>query len=116
MRHIFAILCTQPSQHAIWRQTQGKTEFITSSNANGNGTSTSVLKPGEECVVRRKIEAAHRRRNVSHMHFARKGFVTEEMLFVADRGASPSEKLCCVRKYRVSRTDRCRELLCLRSN
>jgi hypothetical protein len=48
----------QPSQHAIWRQTQGKTEFITSSNADGNGTPTSVLKPGEECVVKRKIEAA----------------------------------------------------------
>ena len=59
---------------------------MTSSNGNGNGTPTSVLKPREEWIVKRKAEAARTGDdNVSQMHFARKGLVTEEMLFVAER-------------------------------
>ena len=52
------------------------------SNGNGNG----VLKPRAEWIVRRQQEAARTSdTNMSQMHFARKGLLTEEMLFVAER-------------------------------
>ncbi|HEY3926889.1 MAG TPA: phosphomethylpyrimidine synthase ThiC [Candidatus Koribacter sp.] len=59
---------------------------MSSANGNGNGHSATVVKPREEWVVKRKAEAARTGDdNVSQMHFARKGLVTEEMLYVAER-------------------------------
>src|SRR6201984_18276 len=44
------------------------------------------VKPREEWIVRRRELAARTGDdNVSQMHFARKGLITEEMLYVADR-------------------------------
>ncbi len=44
------------------------------------------LKPREEWIVRRREQAARTGdSNVSQMHFARKGLITEEMLYVADK-------------------------------
>src|ERR1700749_2337747 len=64
---------------------QGESRFMSSSNGNGNGTPT-VPQPRAEWVTKRKEEAARTGDdNVSQMHFARKGLVTEEMLFVAER-------------------------------
>ena len=67
---------------------------MSSTNGNGNGSapnsSHTVLKPREEWIVKRKAEAARTGDdNVSQMHFARKGLVTEEMLYVAER-----ERVC----------------------
>ncbi|WP_041855658.1 phosphomethylpyrimidine synthase ThiC [Candidatus Korobacter versatilis] len=58
---------------------------MSSSKGNGNGTPT-VPQARAEWVKKRKEEAARTGDdNVSQMHFARKGLVTEEMLFVAER-------------------------------
>ena len=55
-----------------------------SNGANGNGT--SVPKPRGEWVTRRREHVQHTGdNNVSQMHFARKGLVTEEMVYVAER-------------------------------
>src|SRR3954469_23408118 len=44
------------------------------------------IKPREEWIVRRREHAARTGDdNVSQMHFARKGLITEEMLYVAER-------------------------------
>jgi phosphomethylpyrimidine synthase len=44
------------------------------------------LKPREEWIVRRREQAARTGdSNVSQMHYARKGLITEEMLYVAER-------------------------------
>src|SRR5215467_4392612 len=44
------------------------------------------VKPREEWIVRRREQAARTGDdNVSQMHFARKGLITEEMLYVADK-------------------------------
>src|SRR5579859_3726170 len=44
------------------------------------------IKPREEWIVRRREQAARLGdSNVSQMHFARKGLITEEMLYVAER-------------------------------
>ena len=44
------------------------------------------LKPREEWIVRRREQAARTGdSNVSQMHYARKGLITEEMLYVADK-------------------------------
>src|ERR1035438_7284990 len=52
------------------------------SNSNGAG----VLKPRAEWVTKRHEEAARSGdKNMSQMHFARKGLLTEEMVFVAER-------------------------------
>ena len=46
----------------------------------------SQIKPREEWIVRRREHAARTGDdNVSQMHFARKGLITEEMLYIADR-------------------------------
>src|SRR5579885_1365297 len=43
-------------------------------------------RPREEWIARRREQAAHSGDdNVSQMHFARKGLITEEMLYVAER-------------------------------
>ena len=47
------------------------------------------IKPREEWIVRRREQAARTGDdNVSQMHFARKGLITEEMLYVCRAGKS----------------------------
>jgi phosphomethylpyrimidine synthase len=51
---------------------------------------TQHIKPREEWINRRREQAARTGdENVSQMHFARKGLITEEMLYVADREKLP---------------------------
>src|ERR1700742_4317612 len=60
-------------------------------SSNGNGTD-EILKPRADWVVKRKLEAARTGdTNVSQMHFARQGKVTEDMEFVAKREKLPVE-------------------------
>ncbi|MFZ1134977.1 MAG: phosphomethylpyrimidine synthase ThiC, partial [Candidatus Korobacteraceae bacterium] len=57
-----------------------------SDNNGNNGNTSSVLKPRAEWITRRREEAARSGdSNMSQMHFARKGLLTEEMFFVAER-------------------------------
>jgi phosphomethylpyrimidine synthase len=53
----------------------------------GNGNDYNwILKPRAECVAKRKAEAARTGdRNVTQLHFARQGVITEEMQVVAAR-------------------------------
>ncbi len=54
-------------------------------SANGNGTA-EILRPRAEWIVNRRAEVARTGdTNVSQMHFARLGRITEEMAFVAER-------------------------------
>src|SRR5947207_5703648 len=47
---------------------------------------TGVVKPREEWIARRRGESARATdENVSQMHFARQGVITEEMAYVARR-------------------------------
>src|SRR5260221_5501660 len=49
-------------------------------------TEASQLKPRQEWIVRRREQATRTGDdNVSQMHYARKGLITEEMLYVAER-------------------------------
>src|SRR6202051_995352 len=58
-------------------------------SSNGNGTH-EILKPRAEWIVKRRLEAARTGDiNMSQMHFARKGQITEEMAFVAEREKIP---------------------------
>ena len=51
-----------------------------------------ILKPRAEWIVKRKLEAARTGdSNMSQMHFARQGQITEEMAFVAEREKIPVE-------------------------
>jgi phosphomethylpyrimidine synthase len=51
-----------------------------------HSTPQTNAKPRAEWIVRRREQAAHTGDdNVSQMHFARKGLITEEMLYVAER-------------------------------
>src|ERR1051326_8303948 len=51
-----------------------------------HSTPKTSAKPREEWIVRRREQAANSGdENVSQMHFARKGLITEEMLYVAER-------------------------------
>ncbi|MGA7523653.1 MAG: phosphomethylpyrimidine synthase ThiC [Acidobacteriaceae bacterium] len=51
-----------------------------------------ILKPRADWIVRRKAEAARTGdANMSQMHFARKGLLTEEMAYVAKRESLPVE-------------------------
>ncbi len=57
-----------------------------SNGTNENETKSAVPTPRAEWIARRKAEAAKTGdTNMSQMHFARKGIVTEEMMYVADR-------------------------------
>ena len=59
---------------------------VMSDNNGNNGNTSSVLKPRAEWITRRREEAARSGdSNMSQMHFARKGLLTEEMFFVAER-------------------------------
>src|ERR1039458_8978696 len=57
------------------------------SGTNGsNGNSAGLVKPRTEWIAKRREEAARTSdTNMSQMHFARKGLLTEEMLFVGER-------------------------------
>src|ERR1700758_4404068 len=58
---------------------------MTASNGS-NGTSIGIPEPRAEWIASRRAEAARTGdSNMSQMHFARKGLLTEEMLFVAER-------------------------------
>src|SRR6185312_9244682 len=53
---------------------------------NGHTATEQNVKPREEWIARRKAEAAKSGDdNVSQMHYARKGLITEEMVYVAER-------------------------------
>jgi len=53
-------------------------------NENGMGNGYKVPAPRTEWIVKRREEAARTGdSNMSQMHFARKGMVTEEMAYVA---------------------------------
>jgi phosphomethylpyrimidine synthase len=52
------------------------------STSNGNGLA-AVLKPRAEWLAKRKAE--NQDGNFSQMHYARRGLVTEEMAYIADR-------------------------------
>src|SRR5579872_5666196 len=52
-------------------------------NPNQNGNGKGVPRPRAEWITRRKAE--NQDGNFSQMHFARKGLITEEMLYVAER-------------------------------
>jgi phosphomethylpyrimidine synthase len=57
-----------------------------SDNNGSNGNGAGVLKPRAEWITKRREEAARSGdNNMSQMHFARKGLLTEEMVFVAER-------------------------------
>ncbi|MEK6398840.1 MAG: phosphomethylpyrimidine synthase ThiC, partial [Terriglobus sp.] len=60
-----------------------------STSTNGhqhNGNDYTVPKPREQWIVNRKAEAAKTGDwNMSQMHFARKGLITEEMAYVAHK-------------------------------
>ena len=54
--------------------------------ANGPGGTAEILRPRAEWIVKRKAELVRTGdTNVSQMHFARQGEITEEMAFVAER-------------------------------
>ena len=53
------------------------------SNSNGGNGKDPVLKPRAEWLARRKAD--NQDGNFSQMHYARKGLVTEEMIYVAER-------------------------------
>ena len=56
------------------------------SGHNGHSTTQTTARPREEWITRRRAEAAKTGDdNFSQMHFARKGLVTEEMMYVAER-------------------------------
>src|SRR5512146_3205500 len=56
------------------------------SGTNGHSTSQTNGKIREEWISRRRAETARTGDdNMSQMHFARKGLVTEEMMYVAER-------------------------------
>src|ERR1700677_1090558 len=58
-------------------------------SSNGNGTH-EILRPRADWIVKRKREAARTGdTNMSQMHFARQGKITEEMAFVAEREKIP---------------------------
>src|SRR5215469_8891405 len=55
-------------------------------NNGSNGNTSGVVKPRTEWIIRRREQAENTGdTNMSQMHFARKGLLTEEMLFVAER-------------------------------
>lgn len=63
---------------------------MTHPNANGNGNGHNgngwIQKPRAEWISKRREEAERTGDdNVSQMHFARKGLITEEMVYVAER-------------------------------
>src|SRR5262245_57111131 len=64
------------------------------SSLDGQNGAANRPKP-REAWIRRRLAAAEETgdRNVSQMHFARKGLITEEMMYVADRGKLAPENV-----------------------
>src|SRR5437899_3702580 len=61
-------------------------EIMSTTQSTPHTEVTPQIKPREEWITRRREHAARTGdSNVSQMHFARKGLITEEMLYVADR-------------------------------
>src|SRR6185369_14440869 len=74
------MMVLQGERYKLMNPTNGK------SNGNGTNKDTWILKPRAEWVANRREEAAKTGdTNVSQMHFARKGVITEEMHYVAER-------------------------------
>ena len=63
---------------------------MSTTQSTPNSETAQQIKPREEWIIRRREQAARTGdANVSQMHFARKGLITEEMLYVADREKLP---------------------------
>ncbi len=63
-------------------------------SGNGNGQSGWIQKPRAEWIAhRRETAVAEGDGNFSQMHYARKGTITEEMSYVAQRERIPAEKV-----------------------
>ncbi len=63
-----------------------KVDFMSTTHSTPQSEAETQIKPREEWIVRRREQAARTGdSNVSQMHFARKGLITEEMLYVADK-------------------------------
>src|SRR5213082_550843 len=61
---------------------------------SGNGNNGTTPKLREEWIARRRADAASTGDgNFSQMHYARKGLITEEMLYVAEREKLPPAAL-----------------------
>jgi phosphomethylpyrimidine synthase len=59
---------------------------MSTTQSTPHSATTAQMKPREDWIVRRREQAARTGdSNVSQMHYARKGLITEEMLYVADR-------------------------------
>ena len=66
-----------------------------SANGNERGTTYQVPTTRAEWIVKRREEAARTGdTNMSQMHFARKGLITEEMAYVAHREKLEPEFIC----------------------
>ena len=53
---------------------------------NGHTTTQQTAKPRQEWIARRREEVARNGdENFSQMHYARKGLITEEMVYVAEQ-------------------------------
>ena len=64
------------------------------SSQNGHTTTQTTAKPREEWIARRRNEASRSGdENFSQMHYARKGLVTEEMVYVAEREKLTSQQV-----------------------
>jgi phosphomethylpyrimidine synthase len=63
---------------------------MSTTQSTPNSETKQQINPREEWIVRRREQAARTGdENVSQMHFARKGLITEEMLYVAEREKLP---------------------------
>src|ERR1041385_6851550 len=59
---------------------------VQNNGGNGHPQTEWILKPRAEWIAKRREEATKSGdQNFSQMHYARKGIVTEEMIFVAER-------------------------------
>ena len=63
-----------------------KGELMSTLQSTAPTETSQQIKPREEWITRRREQATRTGdENVSQMHFARKGLITEEMLYIADR-------------------------------
>ena len=70
-------------QNGIIKDLSGVTKIMSGTNGSNGTTATN---PRAEWITKRREEAARTGdTNMSQMHFARKGLVTEEMVYVAER-------------------------------
>ena len=65
------------------------------SAANGsNGNGAGLVKPRTDWITKRREEAARSGdTNMSQMHYARQGIITEEMEYIAKRESLPAETM-----------------------